>query len=181
MGLAPPLNGEYEQTQQTAATDMVTLTGAASMTGDFVVAQNSTGAELFVLRAASATTVDASVKISPTSTGAIAAGGFAPNGFLVYPSSKAVIAAAYAYDHASSMAGSCEFLIASGGSKAPSYFMGVGCSAGDPGTGTPIANGYFDDSLKVNTFTCDHPFVGLKCMAGSLTFYLLGARATGIT
>lgn len=46
-GMAPPLLGEYEQTQQTAATDMVTLTGASSQTGDFLVCQNSSGTEKF--------------------------------------------------------------------------------------------------------------------------------------
>ena len=46
-GLAAPLFGEYEQTQQTIANDMVTLTGKASMSGDFVVCQNSSGTELF--------------------------------------------------------------------------------------------------------------------------------------
>ena len=48
-GLAVPLFGEYEQTQQTIANDMVTLTGKASMSGDFLVCQNSTGTELFIL------------------------------------------------------------------------------------------------------------------------------------
>lgn len=48
-GLAPPLFGEYEQVQQTIANDMITLTGKASMSGDFLVCQNSTGTELFIL------------------------------------------------------------------------------------------------------------------------------------
>jgi hypothetical protein len=50
-GLGLPRLGEYEQEQQTAATDMVTLTGAASMTGDFLVCQNSSGTELAVIDA----------------------------------------------------------------------------------------------------------------------------------
>ena len=44
-GLAAPLYGEYEQTQQTAATDMVTFTGASSQSGDFLVMQTSAGTE----------------------------------------------------------------------------------------------------------------------------------------
>jgi len=48
-GLALPLNGEYEQTQLTAATDMVTLTGASGQTGDFIVCQDSSGNEKFVV------------------------------------------------------------------------------------------------------------------------------------
>lgn len=50
-GLALPLNGEYEQKQITAATDMVSLTGASGQTGDFIVAQNSSGTEKFVVDA----------------------------------------------------------------------------------------------------------------------------------
>jgi hypothetical protein len=48
-GLAVPLLGEAEMVQQTAATDLLTMTGAASMTGDFLVLQDSTGTELFVI------------------------------------------------------------------------------------------------------------------------------------
>ena len=48
-GLALPLNGEYEQRQITAADDMATLTGATSQTGDFIVCQNSSGTEKFVV------------------------------------------------------------------------------------------------------------------------------------
>lgn len=48
-GLAVPLFGESEITQQTAATDIITLTGAASMAGDFLVCQNSSGTELFIV------------------------------------------------------------------------------------------------------------------------------------
>ena len=44
-GMAPPLFGEYEQKQQTAATDIVTLTGASSQSGDFLVLQDSSGTE----------------------------------------------------------------------------------------------------------------------------------------
>jgi hypothetical protein len=48
-GLAVPLFGESEIKQQTAATDIITLTGAASMSGDFLVCQSSTGTESFVV------------------------------------------------------------------------------------------------------------------------------------
>lgn len=48
-GLALPLNGEYEQVQQTAANDMQTMTGASGQTGDFLVCQNSSGVERFVV------------------------------------------------------------------------------------------------------------------------------------
>lgn len=48
-GLAVPLFGESQITQQTAANDILTLTGADTMTGDFLVCENSAGTELFVI------------------------------------------------------------------------------------------------------------------------------------
>ncbi|GAG08143.1 unnamed protein product, partial [marine sediment metagenome] len=49
MGLAVPLLGESEIVAQTAATDILTITGAGSHTGDFLVCQNSAGSELAVI------------------------------------------------------------------------------------------------------------------------------------
>jgi hypothetical protein len=48
-GLAVPLNGNFEITGQVAATDIMTITGAASQTGDFIVAQTQNGTERFVV------------------------------------------------------------------------------------------------------------------------------------
>ena len=48
-GLGLPRLGEYQQVQQTIANDMVTLTGKASMSGDFIVCENSSGTELFII------------------------------------------------------------------------------------------------------------------------------------
>lgn len=48
-GLALPRLGSYQQEQQAIADDMVTLTGKASMSGDFLVCENSAGTELFVI------------------------------------------------------------------------------------------------------------------------------------
>jgi len=49
MGLAVPLFGESEIVAQTAANDILTITGATSHTGDFLVCQDSTGSELAVI------------------------------------------------------------------------------------------------------------------------------------
>jgi hypothetical protein len=49
MGLAVPLYGEFELTQQTGATDFLTLTGGNGQTGDFIVARDSTETERFVV------------------------------------------------------------------------------------------------------------------------------------
>ena len=47
MGLAVPLFGESQIEQQTLGNDILTLTGAASQTGDFLVCENSAGTEKF--------------------------------------------------------------------------------------------------------------------------------------
>ena len=49
MGLAVPIFGESEIAAQTLANDILTLTGASSHTGDFLVCQNSSGTELFII------------------------------------------------------------------------------------------------------------------------------------
>ena len=48
-GLAVPLFGESEIEAKTAANDILTLTGAGSHSGDFLVCQNNTGTELAVI------------------------------------------------------------------------------------------------------------------------------------
>ena len=45
-GLGMGLNGEYEMTQQVAATDVFTITGASSISGDFFVCRDSTPTDL---------------------------------------------------------------------------------------------------------------------------------------
>jgi protein involved in polysaccharide export with SLBB domain len=49
-GLGVPLFGDFEIKQRTAATDVMTITGAASQSGDFIVCQNSAGTEKFVVK-----------------------------------------------------------------------------------------------------------------------------------
>lgn len=48
-GLAVPMNGESEIKQQTAATDILTITGAGSQSGDFLVCRIAAGTEKFVV------------------------------------------------------------------------------------------------------------------------------------
>jgi hypothetical protein len=45
-GLAVPLFGEFELKQRTAATDIMTISGASGQTGDFIVAATA-GTEVF--------------------------------------------------------------------------------------------------------------------------------------
>ena len=49
MGLAVALLGESEVQGQTAATDILTITGSSGHTGDFLVCQDSSGSELAVI------------------------------------------------------------------------------------------------------------------------------------
>lgn len=67
-GLGLPRLGEYQQEQQTAANDMVTLTGASSQSGDFLVCENSSGTEKFVVES------NARVNLSYVNFGRITAG-----------------------------------------------------------------------------------------------------------
>jgi len=192
-GLAVPLFGESEIEQQVAATDILTLTGAASQTGDFLVCQNSTGAEKFVISSAgvtlalSATTQASGVSVSVTSTGALNALGTAEtavSGVVVSPSSKAIMNCAFAYagGDTATVNTAISLLGCYGGNSLPSYFLSL------PGSGSEIYvgahsgdHGFVDASMLINTFTCDHPFVGIKSLSGSQTIYLLAVHATGIT
>ena len=49
-----PLYGEVEHKQETAATDIITITGASSQTGDFLVLRNSAGTEKVYITSAGA-------------------------------------------------------------------------------------------------------------------------------
>ena len=193
-GLAVPLFGESELIQQTAATDFLTLTGASGMTGDFLVCQTNTGTEVFVVSsvgqmtlALSATTQSAGLSVSVTSTGALQALGTAEtavSGVVVSPSSKAIMNCAFAYagGDTSTVNTAISLLGCYGGNSLPSYFLSL------PGSGSEIYvgahsgdHGFVDASMLINTFTCDHPFVGIKSLSGSQTIYLLAVHATGIT
>ena len=48
-GLGVPLTGEFEITQTTLGTDIMTISGVASQTGDFIVCRNSAGTEKYVV------------------------------------------------------------------------------------------------------------------------------------
>ena len=200
-GLSLPRLGEYEQVQQDPTLDMVTLTGSTGQTGDFIVCQDSSLSEVFVVDASgnlavsgsltgtsatfvvSATTVVAGVTVSVTSSGAEGLGVTTVNGFMVVGATSALVNAAFAYLAPLTTAGEpvvgCATMLMSQSSVAPDYFLSVNASGHN--SGALAATGFLDDSLLLNTFTCAHPFVGVKCVSGSAVFYLLGARATGIT
>ena len=199
MGLAVPLFGEAEIQQQTAATDILTLTGAASQTGDFLVLQNSTGAELLVISSSGAITLVTggmtfagviantlsstaanAVEISVTSTGAIAAGANTNNAILVDASSKSVLNAIIGYNSGGgSEVGSAQAFFAVHGSKAPSYAFSVGATAA--GIGVATDNGFFEAATRFLTAPSTAITYGaVKMLAGSKVYYLLAIPDTSM-
>ena len=153
-GLAVPLFGESEITQITAANDIFTITGSSSMSGDFIVCQNSDGTELFVVDSNGAVTVGSSVtgtqhtlvvsattmagglNISVTSTGALQALGTTEhnvNGVVISPSSKAIMNCAlyYAGGSTTTVNTAISLLGCAGANSLPSYFLSVAGSGSD--------------------------------------------------
>lgn len=63
MGLAVPLYGESQITGQTAANDILTITGATSQAGDYLVCEGSTGTEVFVVDVNGAVTAASTLSV----------------------------------------------------------------------------------------------------------------------
>jgi len=195
-GLAVPLFGESEIQQQTAATDILTLTGAASQAGDFLVCQNSTGGENLVVSssglissvAGMTTTLSSSgspagFTVLLTSTGAVAAGAIADNAFLVTASSKSNANAAYAYLNRATSGddvGVTNYLLACLGSKAPDYLLGVGATS--VGQGGATSNGFVVAPLFLTAAVATTtPMVGLKVQFGDSVFYVMCIAQCGLS
>ena len=70
-GLGVPLGGEFEITQETLGTDIMTITGVASQSGDFIVCRNSALSEKFVVDVSGNVTAAGTL----AATGAITASG----------------------------------------------------------------------------------------------------------
>ncbi len=181
-GGAVPLFGESEIQAQTAASDVLTLTGAASHTGDFLVMQNSTGAEMFVFSQMSSS-ANNGLTILASATGAVAAGAEVGNAVLVKGSSKSIFNAAFAFQNDDSAVGTVNSLLAVHGSKAPTYFLSLGSTVG--GVGAEGDNGFFETNIRFNStlITTDTTtqWRGLLCQAGSKTIYLIGQAASNVT
>ena len=207
-GLSVPLFGESEIQAQTAATDILTITSAASHTGDFLVLQNSTGAELFVISSSglitsvvgasftgplsfsgvvtatlSSTTAASAFAVSVTSTGAIAQGANGVNAILVSASSKSVLNSVIGYNSGGgSEVGTCETFFAVHGSKAPTNFISVGATGA--GTGAATANGFFSP-VGTRLFTAATSTATaistIKILAGSKAHYIIAYPDTLFT
>ena len=182
-GGAVPLFGESEIKAQTAANDILTLTGAASHTGDFLVMQNSTGTEYLVFNQLSSSANNA-VHIKVSSTGAIAANASVnANAILVQASSKSKLNAVVMYDSVggvtSAQVNTAVAFLGSNGTKAPTYFLTVG-GTGGPGEGAATDNGFLDAALTLNAAATKASFAGLKCLFGSKAYYILAVPDTNL-
>ena len=182
-GGAVPLFGESEIQAQTAANDILTLTGAASHTGDFLVMQNSTGTEYLVFNQMSSSANNA-IHIKVSSTGAMAANASVnANAILVQASSKSVMNAVVMYDSVggvtSAQVNTAVAFLGSNGTKAPTYFLTVG-GTGGPGEGAAADNGFLDAALTLNAAATKASFAGLKCLFGSKAYYILAVPDTNL-
>lgn len=192
-GLAAPLRGEYEQFQVDPLLDMVTLTIGATSTADFMVMQNSTGTELFVISAsgamtlsnAPAMTISSSGQIggfivNVTSTGAIATGATQLNAFLVNASSISELNSVVAYDSTQGAeVGSCKAFLAVHGSKAPTHLVSVGSTAID--TGAAGDNGFVEVATRfLSAPSTSITYGALKVLMGSKEYYVPMVPDTGM-
>ncbi len=177
MGLAVPLFGESEIQQQTAATDLLTLTGAASMSGDFLVLQNSTGTELVVISSSGAittvrgfipNTIDFSIS-STTSTN---------YGISFTLGASAVADALIKYTAGITGATTSVFQVSS--TNGPTYLLSIATSAG-AGVGAAANNGFFTASKSyVSAPSTVIPMGAIKILAGSKAYYIPVIPDTGM-
>ena len=137
-GLAVPLYGESEIQQQTLATDILTLTGAASMSGDFIVMQNSTGAELVVVGCNG--TLDFAIGSTTSTNYGI--------GFTLGASAVADALIKYT----AGITGATTSVLQVTTTNGPTYLLSVGTSAG-AGVGAAVTNGFFTASMKLRLCT----------------------------
>lgn len=165
-GLAVPLFGESEIQQQTAATDLLTLTGASSMSGDFVVMQNSTGAELLVVGYRG--TVDFAIGSTTSTNYGI--------GFTL--GASAVADALIKYTAGITGATTSVFQVSS--TNGPTYLLSIGTSAG-AGVGAAANNGFFTATKSyVSAPSTVIPMGAIKILAGSKAYYILCIPDTGM-
>jgi len=198
-GLAVPLFGESEIKQQTAATDILTLTGATSQAGDFLVCQTATGTENLVISSSglitsvvgisaaslgvtlSSSGTTGALTVTVSSRGAIDAGATAANGIVVLPSSKANMNAAFAYwNSTGGTAGATNYLLACHGSKSPTYFLGIGATA--VGVAGATDNGFVNAGVFLTSaLATTVPMVGLKVQFGDSVFYVMCVTETALS
>ena len=184
-GLAVPLFGESEIKQQALASDILTLTGAASQSGDFIVAQGSTGTEYFVVSSSGLVTA-AGLALTGASTVTGGTLGFtissttATNygiGFTL--GASAVVDALIKYTAGITGATTSVFQVSS--SNGPTYLLSIASSAG-AGAGAAQSNGFFTapNFYYVSAPTTAIPMGAIKILAGSKAYYIPVIPDTGM-
>ena len=206
-GLAVPLSGESEIKQVTAATDILTITGATSQSGDFLVCQDVDGTENLVVSssgkvtsavgmaatagtfsgvitgALSSSATAGAVEVVLSATGAVAAGATVDNAFLVTAGSKSTINAAYAYRNLATdgdCVGTTNYLLACHGSKSPNYFLGIGATT--VGVAGATDNGFVNAGVFLTSaLATTVAMVGLKVQFGDSIFYVMCVTETALS
>jgi hypothetical protein len=194
--LAVPLYGESEikQTAGDEAVDILTLTGSTgTMTGDFLVAQSGAGTEVFVVSASGAITSAAGItlsgvspftavlsstaanafSVSVTSTGAIAVGTATNSVLYVSASTKSVLNSIITYVSTSTggEVGTCNTVLLTQGSKAPSFLISTGATAA--GVGAVTTNGFVTAGLFLTSaLGTTVPISAISVQLGSGTYYI---------
>lgn len=179
MGLSVPLFGESEIQQQTAATDLLTLTGAGSMSGDFLVLQNSTGAELFVISNSGAITAG-TMALTDQHLGFTISSTTSTNyGISFALGASAVCDALIKYTAGITGATTSVFQVSS--SNGPTYLLSIASSAG-AGVGAAQSNGFFTapNFYYVSAPTTSIPMGAIKILAGSKAYYIPVIPDTGM-
>ena len=185
MGLAPALLGESEIKQQTLATDILSITGAASQTGDFIVCQNSTGTELFVVSSSGLVTAKglALSGVSTFAAGTVIDLAISSTTSTNYGISFALGASAVAKSlikYPAGITGATTSVFEVSSSNGPSYLLSVASSAG-AGLGAAVDNGFFDTSAVFLSAPSTAITYGVvKMLSGSYVYYLLAVPNTSM-
>jgi len=203
MGKALPITGNATITGVTAATDVLTITGAASQSGDFLVVKDSASTEHLVVSSSGLMTVTSftatgnltfnglsssnlnAITIAVTTTGAIVADITASvaNAIYVKSSSKSAFNSVLMYDSLASAAASVSsvnMFLGVNGSLAPDYFLSLGTST--IGQGAAGDNGFLNAGITLTADpTSDSVYAGIKCLFGSKAYYILAVPDSSIT
>ena len=201
MGKAMPILGNATLTGETAADDILTITGATSQSGDYFVIENSTGTEYFVIdssgyiasemtfsesinAAAMSDSKSNAITIAVTNTAALTAANVAAditNAIIIQPASNAIMKSVVMYDNdvSAGQASTCEAFLAVNGSTPPDYFMQLWGSA--MGLGAAADQGFLDASMACNALATKANWAGLKCLFGSKVYYVMALPDTNLS
>ena len=191
-GLGVPLSGEFELTQLTAATDFMTMTGATSMSGDFLVLRDVDKTELLYIKSdgtfRSDTATDDGVRgMDVRHTGSRLTSGFNAAGNFVETIGEVSISAAQCYGLRVQLDASSATTIGGGREACLHLYMLANTSAAgashsiihvDTGGTNPhnfitFGQGNTTGAFMVAGATDSTGTHAIRCMNGSTTFYIL--------